>query len=40
MIFVPDRWRVRSCSVVDEPLGRLARLSDHLPVVADLELRS
>jgi endonuclease/exonuclease/phosphatase family metal-dependent hydrolase len=40
MIFVPDRWRVLSCWVVDEPLDRLARLSDHLPVVADLELRS
>lgn len=37
-VFVPPQWSVRSCVVVNDPLGDLARVSDHLPVVAELEL--
>lgn len=39
MIFVPPQWSVRTCAVIDEPLAELAELSDHLPLVAELEPR-
>jgi endonuclease/exonuclease/phosphatase family metal-dependent hydrolase len=37
VVFVPDEWSVVDCRVIDEPLARLATLSDHLPLVVDLE---
>ncbi len=37
MIFVPPQWSVRTCTVIDEPLAERAELTDHLPVVAELE---
>jgi len=36
-VFVPDGWTVRSCEVVTDPRPLLAAMSDHLPVVADVE---
>ena len=33
-VFVPAQWSVAECRVIDAPLDALAKLSDHLPVLA------
>lgn len=37
-VFVPAPWRIEGCRVVDTPLGVLAELSDHLPLIADVAI--